>query len=284
MAESEISKELQLSLPHISITGVQWGKDDAPSIIALHGWLDNALSFQPLIEYLPNYRFISLDLAGHGQSGHRDGIYHFSDYVYDLSAVVEQLELDKFILLGHSLGGGIAATYAGLFPKKVTQLILLDSLGPGSGASSDTRRGFIRALKRRQRYQRKTPTVIYPDVDAAIEARDRVGDVPLEALRNMLVRSLEIVPEGVRLRQDPGLRLHAPLRMSESQVLNLLEGIEAPCLYFRALSGHVLPESALTRRKSYLKSCQQVELEGGHHVHLEHPADVAEYIQKFLEE
>ena len=52
------------------------------------------------------------------------------DHVYDLASLIDHLGLDRFTLMGHSLGGNIALRYAGLFPEKIEKLIAIEGLGP----------------------------------------------------------------------------------------------------------------------------------------------------------
>jgi pimeloyl-ACP methyl ester carboxylesterase len=63
------------------LAGLAWRCPDAPRVLALHGWLDNAASFIPLA--LPKLDLVALDLPGHGHSVHRhpSARYHFVDYL-----------------------------------------------------------------------------------------------------------------------------------------------------------------------------------------------------------
>ena len=62
---------LTLSIPGFSIACKIWGNPDKPTILALHGWLDNANSFAPLATYLESdFQVVAVDLPGHGHSSH----------------------------------------------------------------------------------------------------------------------------------------------------------------------------------------------------------------------
>jgi hypothetical protein len=88
----------------LTYAGLEWGDPNGYPILALHGWLDNALSFSVIAPFLSEYRLIALDLSGQGLSDHRspDATYHIWDDVPQLLSVVATLELDQLTVLGHS--------------------------------------------------------------------------------------------------------------------------------------------------------------------------------------
>nr|WP_225737157.1 alpha/beta fold hydrolase [Dyella acidiphila] len=97
---------------HLTLTAQSWGASDAPPLLTLHGWLDNAGSYAFLAPLLAErWRVIALELPGHGHSSHLPaGInYHYVDYVSAVLAAADALQLERYTLLGHSLGAGIAS-------------------------------------------------------------------------------------------------------------------------------------------------------------------------------
>ncbi|MFP2768218.1 alpha/beta fold hydrolase [Oceanisphaera sp. KMM 10153] len=111
---------------------MEWGDPQGVPVVALHGWLDNAASFTLLARHLPHVRLIALDLAGHGLSDHRAAgqPYYIWDNVADVQALVDELALEQVVLLGHSLGAGVATLFAGAFPDRVSRMLLIDGLVP----------------------------------------------------------------------------------------------------------------------------------------------------------
>jgi pimeloyl-ACP methyl ester carboxylesterase len=73
-----------------------WGPATGPPVLALHGWLDNANTFDRLAPPLAaaGLRVICIDFPGHGKSAHRspDAVYAFTDYVYYAWALAKQLK------------------------------------------------------------------------------------------------------------------------------------------------------------------------------------------------
>ena len=74
----------------LSYAGLEWGDPNGYPIVALHGWLDNALSFSVMAPFLSKYRLIALDLSGQGLSDHRssDATYHIWDDVPQLLSLI----------------------------------------------------------------------------------------------------------------------------------------------------------------------------------------------------
>jgi len=141
-SQSEIRpREMTWPLRYLALTGLHWPVQFHSSkspVLMIHGWLDNALSFARLAPLLAKDRDVyAIDLAGHGQSGHRppgQG-YALTDYIADLAELVETyFSPDSGYaqpnLVGHSLGGIIALFYVAAFPKRVERLVMIDSLGP----------------------------------------------------------------------------------------------------------------------------------------------------------
>ncbi|MBM3367138.1 MAG: alpha/beta hydrolase, partial [Betaproteobacteria bacterium] len=102
-----------------------WGDDDAPALFLLHGWMDASASFQFVVSQLQrDWRVIAPDWRGCGLSGRPAGGYWFPDYYADLDALLALYSPDTAArVVGHSMGGVIACTYAGLRPQRVARLI-----------------------------------------------------------------------------------------------------------------------------------------------------------------
>src|SRR5512137_909861 len=94
-----------------TIAGLQWGNPAGEPTFALHGWLDNANTFNRLAPRLPELNLIALDFAGHGRSSHypQGAHYHGLFDIQDVLAVADQLGWQRFNLIGHSMGAGISS-------------------------------------------------------------------------------------------------------------------------------------------------------------------------------
>lgn len=107
------------------------GPRDKPAIVLLHGSNADLHTWQAWADGLKtDYRVIRFDQRGHGLTGPAANVrYRTDDFVADLQAVADTLQLDRFVLAGNSMGGGIAARYAMLHPERLRGLVLVDAGG-----------------------------------------------------------------------------------------------------------------------------------------------------------
>ena len=125
-------KQTTFELSNITLQAQVWGEPGQIPVLALHGWLDNSASFECLAEQMNNVHLVALDLAGHGQSGHRTPgtPYNIWEDVADIFAVADKLGWKTFSLMGHSRGAIISTLSAGTFPDRIKGLMLVDGVLP----------------------------------------------------------------------------------------------------------------------------------------------------------
>jgi pimeloyl-ACP methyl ester carboxylesterase len=272
--------ECRIALPHLELAAQVWGDETLPPLVALHGWLDNAGSFARLAPRLAaRYRVIALDLPGHGHSDHlaAGASYHYLDYVQVVLAAADALRLDRYSLLGHSLGAGIAALVAAAAPERIERLLLIEGLGPLGDDGSHTLQRFRDALA--PRGDNGKPLRIFRDVAQAVAARSMASGLPAELARPIVERGLVETDGGWRWRSDPRLTRPSAVRLAEMQVHALLRGIAAPtALLLAQPATSYLPGAPMQARAECVANIAVSHLGGGHHLHLEHPADVAAWI------
>ena len=132
----------------VALRVYEHGHREAPPLVLVHGIQDFALSLGPIAEpFADRYRVIAFDLRGHGDSD-KPGAYTFSHYLADLHGLLQQLELERPLLAGHSLGGQIVTHYAGVFPEVPRAVVSIEGLGPpfrGMDMPGEARRARTRA-------------------------------------------------------------------------------------------------------------------------------------------
>jgi pimeloyl-ACP methyl ester carboxylesterase len=275
-------KPLALTLASgLTLRGLAFGPSAAPPVVALHGWLDNAMSFAPLAAALPGYRLLALEWAGHGHSDHRPpgSWYHLADDLADLELALDALGLERATLLGHSLGAAIACLYAAARPERVERLWLIEGLGPLSHPPERAATALAEALSARRRLLARSGSPLYPTIEPLIEARARAGDLSMESARLLIHRSLCAEGGGFRWRSDPRLTAPSPFRLCEDTVAALLTAIRCEvCLVLADPPSAVVRQTDIDRRLAAVSRLRLLRLSGGHHLHMEQPGAVAAFL------
>jgi len=243
------------------------------TVLAVHGWLDNAAGFMELAPRLEGCRVIAVDLAGHGRSDWRDAgsWYAIWDYVLDLRAAIDALGLQQVHLLGHSLGAAVLSLLAAVLPERVRSLVMLEGLGPlaigAEGAPDQLQQALAWHMGTRP------DPVVYVDPDRMLAVRMRgLFPVGREAAGHLLSRSIREVPGGYGWSHDPRLQAPSILRLTEEQVCAFFRRIGMPVLV--CLTDGGIATEVTRRRLDLLDRLTLVECAGGHHPHLE-PETVA---------
>jgi pimeloyl-ACP methyl ester carboxylesterase len=268
-----------------SIEGIEWGNPQGKPILAFHGWLDNANSFEPLAKFFPEYRFIAVDLPGHGKSSHKpDGtLYHFAEYTIEIVSIAEALGLKDFILLGHSMGAAICTLVAGTGLLSIDKLILIEALGPVSSPPTNAPDILHDAIKQILHPRGKKET-FFPNWESAVSVRMRAGDMKRESVEMLMDRGLEKGPKGLKPGRDLRLHYNSLFRLTEEQVIAFCKKITCPTLLILGESSMYPITSIYEERRKAISKLTELTLPGGHHLHLDSPESVAKSIHAFLEE
>ncbi|MCH1930643.1 alpha/beta hydrolase [Shewanella sp. A25] len=279
--------QVELVLPHIKLSGRIWGPKDKPLLLALHGWLDNANSFEPLAEHLTEYQLLAIDWPGHGFSQHRPGNYplHWVDYLYDLDALLAILPQQPVAIIGHSLGGIIASAYTATFPEKVNRLILIEALSPlfeaPEQAKSRLRKSFYQHGKQ---LTAQRPNKGYETIETAVRARAHLTGMSENWCRLLLERNLQTSEQGICWRSDPRLKLDSPMRLTFAQVDALMQDVSVETLLICGKQGFSQLRTALPKARNWFHHLVEHIIEGDHHVHMDNAEGVAQLIRKFVEQ
>lgn len=268
---------------HIRLAARLWDAPaQAPSLIALHGWMDNAASFDALAPHLQGVRLIALDLPGHGLSGHRPpGLgYHFADYLADVLQVIELLGLERYRLLGHSMGAALAALLA-VVDERVESLVLIEGLGPLAGQPEDEPGRLKKALEQQVGF-RDRPRRPLATPEAAAELRTRAGGISREAALQLLTRGLEPGEGGYYWRHDPRLAFKSPIYLTEEQIQAFLARITCPTQLLIGETGYLSGRRSTERRCAQVADLKVESFNANHYPHIDRAEAVAEAINGFF--
>ncbi|CEG58023.1 alpha/beta fold hydrolase [Legionella fallonii] len=273
----------ELVIPGLSIAYKTWGNPENPPIIALHGWLDNANSFDPLAEYLKNnYYFIAIDFPGHGHSAHlpQSSNYHFIDGIFIIVQIINALKLDKVHLIGHSMGACLASIVGGIAPNRFLSIGLIEGLGPFSHPDESACEQLTTYLDYLT-HQEIKKTKGYHEFEHAALARSLKGYVSFEIAKILCQRAL-VKKHGIYYwRHDKRLLAPSPLRMTEQQILSCLKQISAKTCLIWASKGFSFDSKLMQERIKTVSNLKIMHLDGGHHIHMEQPELVGQLLTDF---
>jgi len=286
---SQIDLPLATSASVESVALVQWGNPQGKPLLFVHGWLDNSASFFPLSSEFLQFNCMAIDLPGHGHSAHKKSHYHFIDWVDDLyqimSALYEQnyisVEYEQLALVGHSLGALISSVLASAFPEKVSQLVMIEGLGPLSAPIEGGVSQLRRSVLARSRSNRKKNR-IYPSIDSAVNAWQQVSGLNNQQARLIVERNLKAAGNGWCWQYDQALTHRSPLRMTKSQAQYFSQQITCPVLLIKAQQGSYISSVDLSERGTWFQNLSVCELGQGHHLHMDPYYLVADEISAFI--
>ena len=261
----------------VTLHYLDWGPAGAPPVVLLHGITGHARVWDHLAErLLPGRRVIALDQRGHGDSDPApDDDYRVGTMADDVAAFVGSLGLDRFALLGHSMGGRIAIQYAAAHAGRLERLIIVD-IGPDIA---------LAGLQRVRDMMSQSPERIESE-EWAVEYLRRANPIQdVEMLRQRVHHGLKRLPDGgLTWKYAKGLR--DMMRAGRRDAVDLWEPlgrIPCPTLVVRGAESDILsPEVAKTMTER-LPDGRLVEIPGaGHTVPADRPDDFVGHVRAFL--
>ncbi|KGR76342.1 alpha/beta fold hydrolase [Ureibacillus sinduriensis] len=126
---------MEIRVKQVELNGLKFqyresGEPSAPPIVALHALGKNAETWDEVAAGLEErYRVLALDQRGHGGSA-RTGEYTFELMCDDLLHFADAMKLERFTLIGHSMGGTVAYLFSETFPSRIERLIVEDTPPP----------------------------------------------------------------------------------------------------------------------------------------------------------
>lgn len=287
MDELPLPEQLSWTVDGLTLAGLAWGPQDGHRVLALHGWLDNAASFEVLAPMLDGCRIVALDLTGHGLSDHRsaDATYLIWDDVPQVLKVIEQLGWSDCTILGHSRGAMIGTLLTAAMPEHVRALVTLDGMLPDPQDDA----AFVHQLRDSLRYTARIATRaqrLFNTVDEFIERRQRYG-VTREIAARFAARALERTDEGLRLRIDQRLYSPSAIKLNDRQLEAVMRALEVPVLNVWASDGLVKRDwaaDAMALAKAAIPDLTSASVDGHHHFHMEAEpaAEIAAHVRDFI--
>lgn len=273
-----------------------WGEPSQKTpVIALHGWLDNSASFDVIAPKLNGAQCLAIDLAGHGLSDHLSGLTDYPLWseisaVYDIA---DQMGWERFVLLGHSRGAMMSLLTAGVFPERISHLVLLDSIAPPVVLGEDAPERFIKSIAEIQRRVHR-PLSLYATYEDALSARCMSPQAPVTRATAHILASRGLREVNGQFHWHADGKIWAPSNIALS-----LEMVEAfaykiahanvPTLLLLGEQGMIKaahPDSGIVKRGYHMSKILSAEIDtvdDGHFLHMETGVDdVANKLKQFL--
>ena len=262
-----------------------FGNPAGKKILALHGWLDNAASFDFLAPLLADYHWVCLDLAGQGKSDHRPhfGAYNIWQDVTEVFAVADALGWERFSLVGHSRGAVIAGLACGTFPERIEHLALIEGVATFISREREAPEllasAYLSLKTQAARHQS-----VHPSLAAAIAVRvDGKFPVAQADAQALAARGVEPFEGGYTWAYDYKLMANSEVRFTLGQLNAFFARIKQPVHLLIAEQGIIIHHAEVQGWLATQTNIRQSRLPGGHHLHMsENCQAVGQWLQQVL--
>ena len=175
---------------HLKINGLNLNVEDRANsdglpLVFLHSWAGSSRSWKYVVAALPNrLRPIAIDQRGWGRSDSPSSGFQLADLASDAKEVVKALKLDRYVLVGHSMGGKVAQLIASERPEKLSGLILVAPAMPGPmHRPSEVREGMVRVMN--------SAALVQQTIDNTLTAKRLTAEVNAQVIEDALGGSPE---------------------------------------------------------------------------------------------
>jgi pimeloyl-ACP methyl ester carboxylesterase len=271
---------------------VDWGNESAPPMLLLHGGRDHARSWDWVARDLRrDYHVIAPDLRGHGDSAWAiGGMYSQSEFVLDVTQLVEALQLPPLTVIAHSMGGSVALQFTGTFPERVKKLVAIEGMGPppemlARYVGVPTWQRMHNWIEAMQKLAGRTPRR-YPSIDAAAQRmQDENPFLSAEQARHLTIHGVARNEDRTfSWKFDNYVRAFGPYRFDLEEMKSIWGRIRCPTLLIRGSESWASdPEE--DGRIGFFRNARSINIDGaGHWVHHDRLDEFLRVVRAFLDE
>ena len=258
---------------------LEWGNPDNPPMLLLHGFAQTCHSWDFVaLGFSDDYHVIVLDQRGHGDSDWApDGDYSPETQQRDISAVVDALGLEGFVLMGLSMGGRNSFTYAANNPDNVKALVIVDAAPQNMTQGTSNIRNFVQ--------QDDELESVDAFVDRVLQfnpRRDR------QQVRGSILHNLKELPNGNwtwkydRALRRPGRRMGSDPE-TEQRLWGYIRSLQCPTLLVRGGASDIVALDTADMMHQVIPNSRLATIEGaGHLVMGDSPSGFQNAVTEFI--
>lgn len=270
----------------IKLHYLDWGNESAPPLLLVHGNRDHCHNWDWVAQALrDDYHVIAPDFRGHGDSEWVHGsAYSHSEYIYDLAQLIHQQDLAPVNVIAHSLGGGVALRYAGIYPENIRRMVVIEGAGgPWSMYQGPVHVRMRQWIEQARKISGRMPKRYESPEEAYHRMQAANGHLSEEQARHLTIHGSNQNEDGTySWKFDNYTHLMAPFDMPWEQVQELWARIENPLLL---ISGSESWARHTKNPVDQFKNAKHVVLENaGHWVHHDQIDEFLSLTRDFLAE
>jgi len=278
-----------ISIRKLDYRVYQWGEPGAPVVFMLHGWADTGLSFQFLVDaFRKDLHLIAPDWRGFGDTEREPRGYWFPDYLADLDALFSQFAPQSpIVLLGHSMGGNIAALYAGVRPERVRLLVNLEGYGLKPTTPDDAPKRYRQWFDEQSKNHRYRTYKSFRALAKQLQKNDPWLS-PDKAL--FIAHTWAQLAENGRvvLKADPLHKRVNPVLYRREEAKACWRNTSAPSIFLIGADSFLLPhfkeDALISDKAACYRDFQSITIpNAGHMLHHDQPERIAKLIESLLD-
>ena len=258
---------------------LEWGDPASPAMLLLHGFAQTCHSWDFIaLTFSDRFHVIAMDQRGHGDTDWApEGDYSPEAHRKDTDAFAREIGLDNFVLIGLSMGGRNALTYAALHPERVRAVAIVDAAPENLRAGGENIRRFVQ--------QDDELGSVEEFVERVLKYNPRRS---AQQVRGSIMHNLKQLPNGnwtwkydkllrssdTRWRSDPGLT---------ERMWGYVESLKVPTLVVRGAKSDLIASQTAEDMQRRMPNGSLATVEGaGHLVPGDNPAGFATAVSEFL--
>jgi len=266
---------------------LDWGNQNAPPLILVHGMWDHARSWDWVARALcKDWRIIVPDLRGHGDSGWSpDGAYLSPYYLMDFVDLVDSLGFEQCSIIAHSFGGNPAARFAALYPDRVLQLVLVDAMGPDKTVLAHwAQEGPLKRTREwigKKRKNEKASRYFESVKEVAARLQKNNQSLTLDKALHIATHGVSLHSQGYSWKYDPDIGNFLPEEFA-IDLSHYWQAITAPTLLCWGPKGWTTNPGTDGRAEFFRTVEIRIFEESGHWIHHDQTREFIAVLKDFL--